>query len=141
MAVCEQGYLCDVCGGDVAELTDSDLYLRYVLGEVDPERLHLLAERHIRCNPTLAQFIVVDGFEPVEVGGLFAKSQLDPAFVKSEEARVSRGYLRLQEIMGLELPITEYPLPEARLRWQGVPERGEAAVGGPDPTSFNARPD
>ena len=43
MAKCEEGYLCDVCGGDVAEITDSDLYLRYVIGEVDPETLHTTA--------------------------------------------------------------------------------------------------
>ncbi len=40
MAKCEEGYLCDVCGEDVAELADSDLYLRYVIGMVDPETLH-----------------------------------------------------------------------------------------------------
>ena len=51
MARCEQGYLCDVCGAEVAEITESDLYLRYVLGEVAPEKLHLSRERHIRCNP------------------------------------------------------------------------------------------
>ena len=55
MARCEQGYLCDVCGQDVAEITDSDLYLRFVLGEVEPEKLHILRERHIRCNPSVAQ--------------------------------------------------------------------------------------
>ena len=32
MAKCEEGYLCDVCGGDVEAITDSDLYLRYVVG-------------------------------------------------------------------------------------------------------------
>ena len=37
MARCEQGYLCDVCGQDVGEITESDLYLRYLLGEVPPE--------------------------------------------------------------------------------------------------------
>ena len=47
MAVCEQGYLCEVCGLDVAEITESDLYLRYVLGEVDPETLHVIPRRHI----------------------------------------------------------------------------------------------
>ena len=56
MAKCEEGYLCDVCGADVAELYDSDLYLRYVTGLVDPEVLHTSKERHIRCNPALAQF-------------------------------------------------------------------------------------
>ncbi len=124
MAVCEQGYLCEVCGEDVAEITDSDLYLRYVLGEVDPETLHLLRERHIRCNPVVAQFIVADGFASVVVDGPFGKAGLDPAFVAAEEARVTRGYLRLRELIDLELPITEYPLPEVRSRWQ------DAAAGG-----------
>ena len=39
MVRCEQGYRCDVCGQDVEEIVDSDLYLRYVLGEVPPELL------------------------------------------------------------------------------------------------------
>jgi hypothetical protein len=128
MAVCEQGYLCEVCGGDVAEITDSDLYLRYVLGEVDPETLHVRPERHIRCNAVLAQFIVAEGFEPVVVEGPFGKTGLDPTFVAAEEARVTRGYLRLRELLRLELPIAEYPLPEVRPRWQDAPT-GEAAQG------------
>jgi hypothetical protein len=119
MAVCEQGYLCEVCGEDVADLTESDLYLRYVLGEVDPETLHLSPERHLPCNPTLAQFIVAEGFEPVVVEGFFGKAQLDAAFVREEEARVTRGYLRLREIFGMEgLPLTEYPLPGVMERWK-----------------------
>jgi hypothetical protein len=127
VARCEQGYLCEVCGEEVEDLTDSDLYLRYVLGEVDPETLHVRPERHLRCNPTLAQFIVADGFAPVAVEGPFAKGGLDPEFVAEEEARVTRGYLRLLELPGLALPITEYPLPEARARWTGA---GSAAAGG-----------
>ena len=67
MAVCEQGYLCEVCGQEVEEIHESDLYLRYVLGEVEAELLDRLPERHIRCNPALAQFIVAEGFEPVVV--------------------------------------------------------------------------
>ena len=118
MAKCEQGYLCEVCGGDVEELTESDLYLRYVLGEVDPEQLHQLPERHIRCNPVLAQFIVAAEFPPVAVEGAFAKSELDPEFVAQEEARVTRGYRRLLEVVSLGLPIVEYPLPDQRVRWQ-----------------------
>src|SRR2546423_990190 len=121
MAVCERGYLCDICGGDVADIGESDLYLRFVLGEVNPETLHNQPERHLRCNPTLAQFIVADDFAPVEAEGFFAKSQLDPAFVASEEARVTRGYLRLRALPALGLPIAEYPLPEVRARWQGPP--------------------
>jgi hypothetical protein len=124
VALCEQGYLCEVCGQDVAEITESDLYLRYVLGEVDPETLHVRPERHIRCNPSLAQFIVAEGFEPVVVEGFFAKSHLDPDFVAAEEARVTLGYTRLHEVLGLGLAITEYPLPEALARWQAAPEPG-----------------
>jgi hypothetical protein len=124
MAQCEQGYLCEVCGKDVEDLTESDLYLRYVLGEVDPETLHVRPERHITCNPTLAQFIVAEGFAPVVVEGPFGKAGLDPEFVAEEEARVTRGYLRLRELPELGLPITEYPLPEARARWQDAAEPG-----------------
>jgi len=127
MAVCEQGYLCEVCGQDVADITDSDLYLRYVLGEVDPETLHVQPERHLRCNPTVAQFIVTERFPSVVVEGPFAKAELDPSFVASEEQRITRGYLRLIELAGLELPITEYPLPEVRRRWQQLSETSGAA--------------
>jgi hypothetical protein len=116
MARCEQGYLCEVCGLDVGEITDSDLYLRYVLGEVPPEQLHLLPERHLRCNPALAQYVVDTAFEPVRCDGFFAKDTLDPAFVGEEEARVTRGWRRLQEIPALGIPIIEYPLPEVRQR-------------------------
>jgi len=137
MAICERGYLCEVCGGDVAELAESDLYLRYVLGEVDPEMLHACPERHIRCNPALAQFIVAEGFAPVAVEGPFAKAGLDPAFVASEEERVTRGYLRLHELSAAGVPITAYPLPEARARWldpQGPEEGPPLRLGGRDAT-------
>ena len=102
----------------MAEITDSDLYLRYVLGEVPPEMLHRLRERHIRCNPGLAQYIVDPAFEGVACAGVFAKDNLDAAFVAGEEARVSRGWRRLQELPALGLTIVEYPLPEVRERWQ-----------------------
>ncbi len=120
MAVCDQGYLCDVCGVEVETIDESDLYLRYVLGEVDPETLHDSPERHLRCNPTLAQFIVADRFEPVVADGYFAKDQLDPEFVAGEEARVTRGYLRLKELPSLGLTIIEYPLPEVQARWRAA---------------------
>lgn len=121
MARCEQGYLCDVCGQDVAEITDSDLYLRFVLGEVDPEKLHILRERHLRCNPSVAQFIVDPAFAPVKCDGPFAKEQLDAAYVAEQEARITRGWRRLQEIPALSVPILEYPLPEVRQAWQAKP--------------------
>jgi hypothetical protein len=113
MAKCDEGYLCEVCGEDVAELTDSDLYLRYIIGLLDPEVLHTTKERHIRCNPTLAQYIMDDNFtSPVVVDGPFDKRHLDPAFVREQESLVTRGYLRLQEVVSLGVPIIEYPLPE-----------------------------
>ena len=114
MARCEQGYLCEVCGQDVGEITESDLYLRYVLGEVPPEQLHLLRERHLRCNPALAQYVVDPSFAPVRCEGAFAKEGLDPEYVAAEEARVTRGWRRLREIPPLGIPIIEYPLPEVR---------------------------
>ncbi len=63
MARCDQGYLCDVCGKDVEAITESDLYLRYVMGEVDPLALPTMRERHIRCNPAMAQYIADPAFE------------------------------------------------------------------------------
>ncbi len=120
MAQCEQGYLCEVCGKDVEDLTDSDLYLRYVVGEVDPETLHVQPERHLRCNPVLAQFIVHEGFEPVVMEGFFAKENLDPEFVVAEEQRITAGYLRLKEVFLTEgMPITDYPLPGVMAKWSG----------------------
>lgn len=118
MARCETGYLCDVCGGDVEAITDSDLYLRYVLGEVPPEKLHAMRERHVRCNPATAQFIVDPEFPPLPCEGEFSKAFLDPPFVAQEEARVTRGWRRLQELPGLNVPLTEYPLPEVRAGWR-----------------------
>jgi hypothetical protein len=113
MAKCDEGYLCDVCGQDVAELTDSDLYLRYIIGMLDPEVLHTTAERHIRCNPALAQYIVAEDFQPpVLVEGPFDKRQLDAAFVAEREALLTRGWRRLNEVIRSGAPIIEYPLPE-----------------------------
>lgn len=116
MAKCEQGYLCEVCGEDVAELADSDLYLRFVIGLIDPETLHTTPERHIRCNPALAQFIVDPEFSPVVVEGAFDKRGLDPADVRERERLVTRGWKRLREIAGQELSIIDYPLPEVRAK-------------------------
>ena len=118
MARCEEGYLCQVCGGDVEEIWDSDLYLRYVIGQVHPEQLHVLRERHVRCNPMLAQFIVDSEFPPVHVPDIrFGKSQLDPDYVREQESLVTRGWRRLREVADAGLPIVEYPLPEVRQRW------------------------
>ena len=123
MAKCDEGYLCSVCGEDVADVTDSDLYLRYVIGQLDPELLHTTPERHLRCNPTLSQFIVDDAFEGVEVEGAFDKRQLDLDYVREQEELVTRGWRRLAEIKQMrDVSILEFPLPEVveRMKQQSV---------------------
>ncbi|MCZ2342666.1 MAG: hypothetical protein LC104_12880 [Bacteroidales bacterium] len=110
MARCDEGYRCEVCGQDVEQITDSDLYLRYILDEIPLEFLHRAAERHIRCNPVLAQYIRHERFEPVTLEGPFGKQQFDPAFRVAEEQRVTQGWLRLQAIPRLGLSVAEYPL-------------------------------
>lgn len=119
MARCDQGYLCDVCGEEVEEITHSELYLRYVLGEVPPEQLTHSKERHLRCNAAIAQFIVDPGFEPVHCKSEFDKRQLDDDFVRDEEQRITRAWKRLQQLPSLGIPVTEYPLPEITKQWNG----------------------
>jgi hypothetical protein len=108
-----------VCGQDVEAITESDLYLRYVLGEVDPLTLPKSPERHIRCNPAAAQYIVDAAFEPALCTGLFAKENLDATFVREQEERLTRAWRRLQEIPTLGIAIPDYPLPEVLARWRG----------------------
>jgi len=110
MAKCDEGYICEVCGRDVEAIVDSDLYLRYVLGEVQLDFIHRLPERHIRCNPGLAQYIVDASFPPVAQAGDFDKSTLNATYVREEEERVTRGWRRLQAIPALGLSVAEYPL-------------------------------
>ncbi len=117
MAACDTGYLCDICGKDVAAITDSDLYLRYVMGEVSPLALPKQRERHIRCNPATAQYIIDSAFEPMVCDGMFAKANLDADFVREQEELVTRAWRRLQQLPTLGLAIPEYPLPEVLARW------------------------
>ena len=118
MARCDEGYLCEVCGQDVAAITESDLYLRYVMGEVPPLDLPRSRERHIRCVPETAQYIVDPAFEPVVCANLFAKASLDAEYVAVRESMVTRAWRRLQEIPALGIALTEYPLPEVLAAWQ-----------------------
>ena len=115
MAKCDEGYLCEVCGQEVEKITESDLYLRYVIGQLDAEQLHIAPERHIHCNPVLAQFIVDDSFRPIAVEGDFDKRHLDKIYVAQQEQLVSRGWRRLREVLAQGLPVNEYPLPEVEL--------------------------
>lgn len=112
MAKCDEGYLCQICGEEVSGITQSDLYLRYVIGLVDPETLHLQQERHIKCNPNLAQFIDVDGFRDLTAEEGFEKENLDAEFVAQRTRLLTRGFERLLELRKNDLPITAYPLPE-----------------------------
>ena len=97
MVACDLGYLCDVCGKDVEAITDSDLYLRYVMGEVSPLALPTMRERHIRCSAATAQYIVDPAFEPIKCEGVFAKASLDPEYVTPSKRRlVTRAWRRLQ---------------------------------------------
>lgn len=118
--MCEQGYLCTVCGAEVASISESELYLRYVIGELDPELLHTAPERHLRCNPVLAQFIEHEQFEPVTVAGPLDRNALDPEFVRGRVELVSRGFARLLQLEhdGGEGDVTTYPLPEAIARYK-----------------------
>lgn len=111
MAKCDEGYRCDVCNDDVTSIVDSDLYLRYILGEIEAEVLHVAPERHLRCNPILAQYIVDPRFEPVEVVGPFNKYGFDADFVKEKERQVTAAYCRLWQISQSEQPVSllDYP--------------------------------
>lgn len=111
---CEEGYRCQVCGAEVAEITQSALYLRYVLGEVSLEELPHLPDCHICCAPVLAQFIRDPRFPAVSCSGPCSKEYLDADYVAAQEERVTRAWQRLQELPHLGLPLTEYPLPELR---------------------------
>jgi len=116
--ICDTGYMCDVCGSDVDAIIDSDLYLRYIMGDVSPLALPKQRERHIRCNPTLAQYVVDPGFEPIACEGMFAKANLDADYVHQQESLVTRAWQRLQEIPTAAVAIPFYPLPEVLDKWR-----------------------
>ncbi len=121
MAKCDEGYLCQVCGEEVEGLTESALYLQYVIGWIDPETLHTRRECHLRCQPTLAQFIEDDRFGPVvEVEGEFDRRQLDTSFAAQRSDLVTRGYQRLWELQTLRssLTVVDYPLLEVQQKWR-----------------------
>lgn len=121
MAKCDEGYLCEVCGHEVEGLTNSALYLQYVIGWIDPETLHTRRECHLRCLPSLAQFIEDPRFDPpLQIDGHFDRRQLDPSFAAQQADLITRGYRRLWELQSKRrgLTVADYPLPEAMARWQ-----------------------
>jgi hypothetical protein len=112
MAKCDEGYNCVVCGLPVEAITESGLYLRYILGDILLERMHTFPEQHIRCVPELAQYIVAEGFDPVACEGPFAKHELDGQYVAAQEERVTAAWQRLQALPTLGVSLLEYPLPK-----------------------------
>ena len=122
MARCDEGYLCKICREEVEHITDSSLYLRYVIGEIDPELLHLEPDKHLRCVSSLSQFIEDERFGTIEcTDPMFDKSQLDSNYVESRTKIITEGYRRLWEIRGQRrkpLTVVEYPLPEFASRWR-----------------------
>jgi hypothetical protein len=112
MAKCDEGYLCRICLQPVEMMEESLLYLQYVLHQIPLDQLHIQPECHIRCSPETAQYIVDDDFPPVSCSGFFDKSQLDPGFVREEEARVTAGWKRLRAVIAEGLPLPLYPLPK-----------------------------
>jgi hypothetical protein len=102
-------------------MSDSALYLQYVIGWVDPETLHTRRELHIRCLPNLAQFIDDPAFSPpIVVEGEFDRRILDASFVAERSELVTRGYRRLIELNSRRhgLTVLDYPLTEAIERWR-----------------------
>ena len=114
MAKCDEGYLCEVCGQEVERMTDSGLYLQYVIGWIDPETLHTRRDCHLRCLPSLAQFIDDERFPAVWVEGEFDWRRLDASFAQERRELVTRGYRRLWELQTKRrgLTVADYPLAE-----------------------------
>ena len=119
MAKCDEGYLCEVCGKAVEQLGDSALYLQYVIGWIDPETLHTRRECHLRCLPTLSQFIDHADFDPLTVEGDFDRRAMDPEFVRARTELVTAGFVRIRQLQlrRKELTVQDYPLPGVMDRW------------------------
>jgi len=116
MSNCDEGYNCDRCGAYVENVEESELYLRYVLGAVPHAELPREPERHIRCAPEFAQFIVDPDFEPVPCDDpALDKHRLPPEVRAAQERVFTRAWRRLREVRGLGIPVEEYPLPPADL--------------------------
>ena len=111
MSDCDEGYNCDRCGEYVENIRESELYLRFVLGAVPLDELPREPERHIRCAPEFAQFIVDDAFEPVACEDAeLAKSNLPDEVRKRQERVFTLAWTRLQELAESGVPVDQYPL-------------------------------
>jgi len=117
VANCDEGYNCDRCGAYVENARESELYLRFVMGFVPLDELPREPERHIRCAPEFAQFIVDDAFEPVVCDEVALDKRLLPTEVRRrQEEAFTRAWRRLQEVADAGLPVDAYPLEEEEPR-------------------------
>lgn len=114
MAKCDEGYLCVVCGEEVKRLDQSELYLKFVLGLVNTQRLNQLPERHLKCSPATSQFILDEQFEGTLAEGLASKKELDPTFRSDKEKLYTKGFHRLQFLQKNRrgMSIDQYPIAE-----------------------------
>jgi hypothetical protein len=111
MANCDEGYICPVCGEEVKRLIDSSLYLQYVIGWIRADELHQTPDIHLRCNPSLSQFIESEEFPPITAEGPFDRRSLDANFVEQRVQLITRGYQRLRQLQrDRSLPIEQYPI-------------------------------
>lgn len=111
MANCDEGYTCDRCGEYVANIRESELYLRYVLGVVPRDELLREPERHIRCSPEFAQFIVDERFPPVACDEVALDKRFLPTAVRERQERLfTEAWRRLQDLADSPVPVDEYPL-------------------------------
>lgn len=111
MANCDEGYNCDRCGEYVEHVMESELYLRYVIGAVPITELPREPERHIRCSPEFAQFIVDPEFPPVACDDAALDKRRLPAEVRARQERLfTMAWRRLQEVAHSGLSVDEYPL-------------------------------
>ncbi|MFN3191858.1 MAG: hypothetical protein ACE361_15205 [Aureliella sp.] len=112
MAKCDEGYLCEACGAPVERLSESALYLQYILGWIDAGLLQTSRECHLKCMPALAQFVRHPEFEEVFAEGDFDRRQMDPKFVAERTELVTGAYQRLVDLQRKRkgLTLDDYPL-------------------------------
>jgi hypothetical protein len=121
MAQCDSGYLCSICGEPVAEIHESALYLRFVMGQVHPDALWTEPEQHLGCRPDLAQHIREEEFLAYFDGLEMSESTLDRVRLpEAERSRrddlITRAYERLLTLPGGR-HVLDYPLPDAEKTW------------------------
>jgi len=111
MANCDEGYNCDRCGEYVDHVMVSELYLRYVIGAVPLEELPREPERHIRCSPEFAQYIVDPEFPRVTCDDPGLDKRSLPKEVRERQEKLfTTAWRRLQEVANSGLAVDEYPL-------------------------------